>query len=206
MAARPPGTLIYMANELMYREEGGNLYIRAVGRMTANISYSLRGKVFARLKTTPPLKDIYVDLSKCDYMDSTFMGIIIGINKHLREISRRGVTIVCPTDECNSLFAGLNIIKLLNIDTAVREFPAFMEEVTDNGKPKAEVVLHAHEDLMEISEDNALKFSLLKEYLEKKVVDEQQASAAKAAEVEIPELDDDNDDEFPAGTAPEIPD
>ncbi|RPJ05252.1 MAG: anti-sigma factor antagonist [Spirochaetaceae bacterium] len=181
-----------MANQLLYREEGGNLYVRALGKMTANISYSLRGKIFARLKESPPVAEIYMDLSQCDYMDSTFMGIIIGINKNLKEKTGRGITIVCPTDECNSLFAGLNIIKLLNIDTQNMDFPASMETVTDNGKPKAEVLLHAHEDLMEISEENSLKFSLLKEYLEKKLVDEQQAAAMAAAEVQIPGLNDDD--------------
>ncbi|MBN1523477.1 MAG: STAS domain-containing protein [Spirochaetales bacterium] len=176
-----------MTTSLLYQEETGKIYIRAIGRMTANLCHGLREKVFSRLDNTPKIHDIFVDLSQCDYMDSTFMGILIGINKQLKELSGKGITVVCPTDECNSLFAGLNIIRLLHIDTNRKDFPDLMEEIDDRLRPSAEVLLHAHEDLIDISENNAIKFKILKEQLEKKVEMEKKQREENAANLKEPE-------------------
>ena len=178
-----------MTESILYNEENNNIYIRALGRITANICFELRDRVFARLNSPPTLENIYIDLSRCDYMDSTFMGIILGINKKMRKFSATGVTVVCPTEECSNLFLGLNILQLLTIQEKLVAFPGEMEIISQFKKPMAEIVLHAHDDLMEVSEVNAEKFKLLRDILQKKVIEERKKETEKNIE------DDEADDE-----------
>jgi anti-anti-sigma factor len=158
-----------MKNEIEYKEERDIIYIKAVGQITANNCYLLRKKIFERLEHIPAVRDIFTDLSDCSYMDSTFMGILIGVNKRFKSMRGKAINIVCPSEECRRLFTGLGIIKLLHVNQDSIKFPAHMEAITSPHKPSVYTILKAHEDLMETSDANKSKFKLLKEILEKKI-------------------------------------
>jgi len=72
-----------VAEALFYKEDRNTLYLRAQGHITASLCADLRGMVFSRFEKTPQVENMYVDLSACDYMDSTFMGLLVGFNKRL---------------------------------------------------------------------------------------------------------------------------
>jgi anti-anti-sigma factor len=158
-----------MNQEIQYKEQGEIIFIRAIGHITANNCYLLRKRIFDRLENMPAVKEIYLDLADCSYMDSTFMGIIIGVNKKFKSIYRKRITVVCPSKECCKLFAGLGIAKLLQIKEKTIVFPENMELISLPQKPPADMVLKAHEDLMETSPENRNKFKLLQDILKKKL-------------------------------------
>ncbi len=158
-----------MKNEIEYKEEGDIIYIKAVGQITANNCYLLRKMIFERLEHVPAIRDIFTDLSGCSYMDSTFMGILIGIDKRFKSVRGKSINIMCPSAECRRLFTSLGIIKLLHVKNNSVKFPAHMESISSQHKPSVYAILKAHEDLMETSDENKSKFRLLKEILEKKI-------------------------------------
>jgi anti-anti-sigma factor len=178
-----------MTDAILYGEHDNDIFIRALGRVTVNLCYQLRDRIFSRLGDLPLVGDIYLDLSRCEYMDSTFMGIILGINKKLKKISDNGVTIVCPTDECSNLFTGLNILKFFTIRESLVNFPPALETISTFEKPSPEFMLNAHDDLAEVSNANADKFRVLRKMLQKKVIEERR----KATERNV-ETDDETDD------------
>lgn len=168
-----------MVDSILYAEENNIIFVRALGRMTANICYDFRERIFARLAAAPAVKNVFIDLSGCDYMDSTFMGIILGVNKKMKKTALAGVTVVCPTEECNILFSSLNILNLFSVDKNQMPFPSEMELISSFEKPNPEFMLYAHDDLAEVSEENADKFKLLRDILQKRVMDERRKDTAE---------------------------
>ncbi|MBN1798993.1 MAG: STAS domain-containing protein [Spirochaetales bacterium] len=158
-----------MKQEIQYKEEDEIIYIKAAGHITANNCYILRKRIFNRLDKDPPVKEIYADLADCSYMDSTFIGILIGINKKFKSSYGKKINIVCPSTECCKLFEGLGITKLLHLEDTSVDLPLNMEIISHHQKPSTTMLLDAHEDLMETSDENKNKFKLLKEILEKKL-------------------------------------
>ncbi|MCK7487363.1 MAG: STAS domain-containing protein [Bacillus subtilis] len=66
---------------LFVKETAQTIFIRAQGHVTAALCSDLKSRIFERLEAKPPVETVYVDLSGCDYMDSTFLGLLVGINK-----------------------------------------------------------------------------------------------------------------------------
>lgn len=159
-----------MEEALYYGDSGEGLYIRAVGHVTASLCSDLKGTVYARLEQTPALGEFMIDLSQCDYMDSTFMGLIVGFNKKFQKASGKRLEILNPSPECLKLLTSLGIIKLLTIvDNPRTQIPHPLSKLSKTEKPTAELLLKAHEDLSELSPENEKKFSVLQSILKKQI-------------------------------------
>ena len=123
---------------------------------------------FERLSRQPVPVLLGVDLSACDYMDSTFMGLLVGFHKKYKQLSGRSLTVLRPSPECIKLLTGLGILKLMvRVDGPVPASPEEWTTVTKNLKPTVDVILGAHRNLSEISPDNEKRFASLQEALEK---------------------------------------
>jgi anti-anti-sigma factor len=158
---------------LYYKDQGNVLYVRAVGHITAAVCYSLRSRVFERLAREPEPDAVYIDLSQCSYMDSTFMGLLVGFNKQFHP----GIEIVAPSEPCVKLLKGLGIYGLLRTRDAPVALPKDMELLSGSSESRAEVLLKAHEHLIEVSDENRKKFALLRSILKKKVDEEKDDQA-----------------------------
>jgi anti-anti-sigma factor len=156
-------------NAVYYKERDNVIYVKAYGHVNANLCTGLRTRVFDRFESGEPLSMIYVDLSECDYMDSTFMGLLVGFNKRLMKTGGLKLTIVRPTDECKNLLSLLGILNLATVSELPVELPPNMLDVSKEDSAPAEMLLNAHENLMEISEENRKKFELLHNILSQQV-------------------------------------
>lgn len=160
-----------MAEALYYREKDKRIYIQARGHITAQICADLREQVFSRFDEPVPVLAIYVDLSSCDYMDSTFMGLLAGFNKRLVRMQNKRISIVKASVSAKKLLDGLGLSPLLEFVDTNLEFPGNMIQISGTHKANAELLLKAHENLMELSEDNKKKFSGLHDVLKKQQED-----------------------------------
>ena len=156
-----------MSEALYYKEQDNVLYIRAEGHVTAALCADLRERIFSRFEESAPVKAVYVDLSGCDYMDSTFMGLLVGFSKRLARLGAARLVITKPTDAARGLLDGLGLTALVDIVDADLPFPEEMENVLRTKSANNELLLKAHENLMELSEENRKKFALLHEALKK---------------------------------------
>jgi anti-anti-sigma factor len=154
---------------IFYKETQDAVYIRARGHITAALCTDLRAKVFEKLDSPAPVTAIHVDLSECDYMDSTFMGLIVGFRKKLQSIPGGSVTLYRPNPVCMSLLKGIGLTRLVGISDEAVSLPPFMENIAGNSKATAEFLLDVHENLMEISEENKAKFSVLSKVLKDQI-------------------------------------
>jgi anti-anti-sigma factor len=159
-----------VAEALYYQENDSGLFIRAQGHITAAVSTDLREVILDRLNTAPVPPVLGVDLSACEYMDSTFMGLLVGFHKRYKTLTGRPLTILRPTPECMKLLTGLGILKLMTLVTGPEPAsPLVWTGLQANQSPSTEVLLNAHQNLSELSLENERKFSALQNVLEQQL-------------------------------------
>ena len=145
-------------------------YITARGGVRATLCYPLRETLLARLEESSDVPAVYVDLAQCTYMDSTFIGLLVAIDRRLQKGSGGRLYVMQPSPECLDLFRQLGLQDFLVIDLAPTQPPPEMKELASAAdRPGAEFVLRAHEALMETTEEARKKFSLLRDELERKL-------------------------------------
>lgn len=150
-----------MSGALFFKDDRNTLYLRAEGHITANLCADLRELAFDALDRTDPPADVYVWLEDCTYMDSTFMGLLVGINKRLLKRGAHKMTLVRPSQSAKELLSGLGVIGLVEQDTGSRAFPEDALEVGTGARASTDLLLKAHENLMELSAENRDRFGAL---------------------------------------------
>ncbi len=154
---------------LFYKDHGDSAYVRAVGHITARLCPALKEKVCARMSSDPALRAVRVDLSQCEYMDSTFLGLLVTIRKGLRALPGAELTLHAPNETCRDLLKGIGIMQLVKVTDDVPEFPSLLATTAPSDEIKPEFVLDVHEELMELSEENRRRFATLHAVLKKKI-------------------------------------
>jgi len=158
-----------VSEALYFLEADNKLYLQAQGHITAALCADLRGLVFARFEQTPGVEAMWIDLSACEYMDSTFMGLLVAFNKRLARARGKKLTLVQPSAVARDLLEGLGISSLVEIIDEPVAFPPGMKNIVKTTASSAELLLSSHENLMELSEENRKKFSGLHGVLKKQL-------------------------------------
>ena len=154
-----------MEEALFLKETNNRVYIKAQGHVTANACPELKTRVFDRLEAKPAVDEVDIDLTECEYMDSTFMGLIVGFNKRFLRFSSHPVRLYGTNETCFKLLKTIGVSRLVEfVDEPIR-FPEPLERLGSGRKAGASLVLKAHEELMELSEENERKFSALRSIL-----------------------------------------
>ena len=93
------------------------------------------------------------------------MGLIVGFNKRFLRFSSHPVRLYGTNETCFKLLKTKGVARLVEfVDNPVR-FPEPLERLGSGRKAGAGMVLKAHEELMELSEENERKFSALRTIL-----------------------------------------
>ena len=159
-----------MSDKLYYSEKNNKSFIKAEGHITASLCQDLRQKIFDKL-SSGSISEINVDLSDCNYMDSTFMGILVGFNRRLEKANGNKVAIYGAGKECLSLLESMEMIKVLKIMPLEQKIEANIQytELGKNQDIDPNLLLKSHENLMELSESNKQKFSTLHDILQSQI-------------------------------------
>ena len=161
------------ADAILLGQDERGYFISARGSIRAQLCYPLRDAVLARLDEAEKAPAVYADLSECRYMDSTFIGLLVGIDKKLHTSSGGRLHVLRPSPECLDILAQIGLGDFLLIEDQEQMSPPLMSVISlETGKPGAEFVLRAHEALMETSEEARRKFGLLQKLLKKKLTSE----------------------------------
>lgn len=153
------------------KEHNNRIYIRAQGHVTANACPELKSRVFDRLEAKPAVEDLFLDMSQCEYMDSTFMGLIVGFNKRFMRFSDHPIHLSGLNETCLKLLKTIGVARLVDITEVLPKFPEPLERLGNGRKAGAALVLKAHEELIELSEENERKFSALRSALKDAIGD-----------------------------------
>ena len=157
-------------DSILIGSDARGYFLAAQGSIRANLCYPLRESILAKLDAAVDILAVYVDLSECRYMDSTFIGLLVAIDKKLQKGSGGRLHLLRPTTECMDILEQLGLKSFLLIEEQEVQLPSAMTEIAPRAeKPGAEFILKAHEALMETSDEARKKFALLKEILEQKL-------------------------------------
>ena len=164
-----------MKSELSIGIKDGVVLIRALGEMRAGNSFALNEFLTPYLEAVRVPVKIFIDLSGCDYMDSTAIGFIISLEGKCRKYDLESVTVLNPGEKCRSVLARLSVLQMLSIDddTPPPDVPLFSLAVNPRAFGRVEnveLMFDAHRRLSEISEENRLEFRELMDEL-KRVID-----------------------------------
>jgi anti-anti-sigma factor len=118
-----------------------------------------------------------LDLSRCTYMDSTFLGMLVGVSLQLKRVCPARITILDANARNKELFQTLGIEQFFQFENGS---PAVcvceselksLPEANVSMEAKAEGMLAAHEALIKADERNVCRFkdviTFLKEDLER---------------------------------------
>ncbi|RMD74307.1 MAG: anti-sigma factor antagonist [Lentisphaerae bacterium] len=141
------------------------LAFRIIGRAT--FACCLTFREYARQLVSGKFNEIYLDLSQCTGMDSTFMGVIAMICLELRRSWPDKKLKVASASETNKKL--LDEVGLSNFIEHIESFNQPMQWVQlfpceDEQKPQVltredgQLILEAHKTLMGLSEENVKKF------------------------------------------------
>ena len=163
MGVDNPDTILAGADERGF-------FVRAVGSIRASVCYPLRERLLARLEESADIPAVYVDLSGCAYMDSTFIGLLVAADRRVRKANGGRLHVLAPSAPCIELLGQLGLMELLLVERdAGPSFPPLAALEKPTGRPATEFVLEAHQELMETSEEAQRKFALLRDQLERKL-------------------------------------
>jgi anti-anti-sigma factor len=155
---------------------GRTVWLKVSGRGTFQNSPGV--KEFVKQMIQRGHRDFVVDLDGCELMDSTFMGTLAGVALRLREIGQGGLRAVNVNVRNAALLENLGLDQLFTVETGhaadapvtLRQADAVPEE-----NPK-EMVLEAHEALIEADAHNAVKFKDVVDYLRQELAQEDGAN------------------------------
>ncbi len=163
-----------MEEAVYFGEAGDAVFIKATGHVTAAVCPPLKARLFDRLDRDPPASRVCVDLSECEYMDSTFLGFIVGAQKRFSlRAPRRRVQLYGLSDTCKGLLRTIGVLGFVSVEAGGSGIPEEMERVSGGERATARFLLDVHEELSEISPENRKKFSALTSVLRSAVESEQ---------------------------------
>jgi anti-anti-sigma factor len=150
-----------VSDALWYGEQDQRVFIRACGRMSAAMCLPLRERVQQRLQGGRATEQILVDLSACEHMDSTFLGLLVGFGKLAR------LLVLSPSEGSLKALEALGLDRLLCIRRDPLPWSGPLA-LLPGAQATSEVILESHEQLIRVSEENRERFSAVQDLLKKK--------------------------------------
>lgn len=96
---------------------------------------------------------VRVELCDCSYLDSTFLGTLLGLSRAAKQAASHEFTLVAPSAECKVLIEQMGLDRLIPIVTPTADRDEPWQELDLSDTPSAaviqETVVRAHENLAE---------------------------------------------------------
>jgi anti-anti-sigma factor len=156
-------------------------FVKVVGRGSFQNSGCFKSFYEELLKDG--VKRFVVDLEACTYLDSTFLGILLGLGRQVKNAGSGLLHILNASPRNLELLRNLGLDRLIQIDGRGEEKPAAapVDPAAQNGvsekdlkempcpvqsrEEAAPMILEAHENLMEFDPRNVPKFKDVVEFL-----------------------------------------
>jgi anti-anti-sigma factor len=121
-------------------------------------------------------KEIIIDLADCLYMDSTFMGTLVGINTALLKKSGQKLIVANANDRSRHLLDNLGVSHIIEIRNNLEKLEIKWELIIEDpiqNRNLTKHILTAHNNLGDIDSRNNTRFELVKKLLLESLKDEE---------------------------------
>lgn len=163
------------AIKIGYDEKG--IYVEVNGEGTVKQSNSLKKILFNIMDRFKGIKEFnfYMNLENCQYVDSTFIGLLLIVNKKLKEMVEKNLIILRPGGYVLDVIKQMGLENILSIEKDSPPFPKDMQELEIESINKVELAMmmyYAHSELAKINEENKQKFENAVNVLKKEIENE----------------------------------
>ena len=159
---------------IMIASSGDKCLIKVEGRTTWECSPPLQE--LANNISSGAYAGIVFDLSACEWMDSTIMGIMAMIGKKTLEARMPQVEMANTSPKIVKLLKELGVDQLFSFTTGASNLPQPTWVATDTSsyskKKIAKTILDAHETLINLDKSNAPRFQNVVDLLKKDIDEE----------------------------------
>jgi len=145
--------------------EAQTLYIIPRGHITASLCPSFKRVLEDRLAPHSGVGELTFDLSSCEYMDSTFLGLVVHAAKLLKRLSGSLPAVYRASEACISLFRTMGLMKMLDFRKGTCRLPESMMPIEASGTLTPGLMLDAHRELSGLSDKNRQLFERLEQSL-----------------------------------------
>lgn len=146
--------------------EKGILVLKASGHITAALCPALKTKLMAFLVPDGGVSRLHIELAECEYMDSTFLGLLVFLAKTSRNLTLSPPLVHRANAQCTSLFRTMGMTKLMEFTEESGPAGDQGEEIVSNESLNSQFVLDAHRELTALSPENRRRFDTLTAILE----------------------------------------
>ncbi len=156
----------------------GGLYLGLLGRATQWTCPTANQLVDDYLATRPQPPLVVIDLNGCEWVDSTFAGWLVGLNKRVERIADGHVSLTGCSERCRASLERMQLTSLFRFETIAAPVETRTVSCATTDRPTREelkLMLAAHEALAAVSEKNAEVFgpiaAMLREQMEQASAD-----------------------------------
>ncbi|MBI4024590.1 MAG: STAS domain-containing protein [Verrucomicrobia bacterium] len=150
-------------------QQGDDTLIRVEGKATHTNSHLLKQFMLQCLDENR--RNFRMDLSRCTYMDSTFLGTLAGLGGKVRERTGSAIKLLNPAERVRGMLENLGIIHLFETVNETDRAEPLQDlggkDVSNEARLRG--MLEAHEKLAAVSSANEEKFRDVIEFLKEKV-------------------------------------
>jgi anti-anti-sigma factor len=122
-----------------------------------------------------------LDLSDCQLMDSTFLGVLVGLNRTLGQAGPDGgFSLYQPTEPVRILLDNLGILELFSTAESLDQAEAAEPVEAGEAPDKTELTrtsLEAHQTLTDANPENAVRFKEVTRFLEEDLKQQEAADS-----------------------------
>jgi anti-sigma B factor antagonist len=139
--AAPQGTIRFHQDDQM-------LLFQVDGWATMSQSLSLRR--FAEHALAEGARRVWVDLRRCTYLDSTFLGTLLFLHRAALRLGGREFRLISPSCECAKLLQQMGVTEVFPVFDMEEAAPSSWTVLTKGSDDKQHLqrnVLEAHEEL-----------------------------------------------------------
>ncbi len=118
-------------------------------------------------------ENIYFELSETTYLDSSFIGVIVSVQKKLKKMQKGNLILLNPSEKTKEILSTMGLLDIMPIqeDNTFKniEISSEIKKRLEKNYKDIQVLLESHQNLMELSNENRKRFSLVEEMLKKEL-------------------------------------
>lgn len=146
--------------------------VKVIGRGTLEYSTELF-ETFSSKLDKEELQSLYFDLSETQYLDSSFIGVIVSLQKKMKKEKKGELFILNPSQKVIEIFVTMGLEDLLPMKVEQQlknvEYTEELMQRLEKTEESIRILLQSHQDLMELNPQNRRRFKLVEEMLKKEL-------------------------------------
>ncbi len=146
--------------------------IKVIGKGTMEYCSELFQFLSEKIESENP-ENIYFELSEATYLDSSFIGVIVSVQKKMKKLGNGNLILLNPSDKTKEILSTMGLLDIMPIQENNTfkniEISSEIKKRLEKNYRDIQVLLESHQNLMEINSENRKRFSLVEEMLKREL-------------------------------------